>query len=46
VDRYRHHSAASLAPFAAKVDSVLAPMSQSASQADAEAPEQRLRLVQ
>lgn len=46
VDRYRHHSAASLAPFAAKVDSVLAPMSQSLPQADAEAPEQRLRLVQ
>ena len=46
VDRYRHHSAASLAPFAAKVDSVLAPMSQSLPQQGQEEPEQRLRLVQ
>lgn len=46
VDRYRHHSAASLAPFAAKVDSVLAPVSQSLPQHGQEVQEQRLRLVQ
>jgi integrase len=32
VDRYRHHSAASLAPYAAKVDAVMTSASQFASQ--------------
>lgn len=45
VKRYAHHSAASLAPFAAKVDEALAGVSQFLPQADEEQPEQKLRVV-
>jgi integrase len=46
VDRYRHHSAKSLAPYAAQIDGVLKPMSQFASQGSDARREPQIRAVQ